>query len=62
VYNILGQVVANLAEGVQEAGFKSVEWDAAGMPSGVYFYRLDAPSVSDPAKRFTQTRKMVLIK
>ena len=62
VYNILGQVVANLAQGVQEAGSKSVEWNAAGLPSGVYFYRLDATSVSDPSKRFTQTRKMVLIK
>jgi photosystem II stability/assembly factor-like uncharacterized protein len=62
LYNILGQVVANLAQGVQDAGAKSVEWNAAGMPSGVYFYRLDATSVSDPSKRFTQTRKMVLIK
>jgi photosystem II stability/assembly factor-like uncharacterized protein len=62
MYNILGQVIASLAEGVQEAGSKSVAWNAACMTSGVYFYRLDATSVSDPSKRFSQTRKMVLIK
>jgi hypothetical protein len=62
VYNILGQIVANLVEGVQVAGSNSVEWNAAGMPSGVYFYRLDATNVSDPSMRFSQTRKMVLIK
>jgi hypothetical protein len=62
VYNLLGQVVADLVGTVQEAGVRYIEWNAAGIPSGIYFCRLDATSVCDPAKHFSQTRKMVLIK
>jgi len=40
VYNLLGQKVATLVEGVQQAGEHKAVWDAKGAPSGVYFYRL----------------------
>ncbi len=55
VYSILGQRVAMLVEGKQTAGYKSVRWDASGMASGIYFYRLQAGE-------FVETRKMVVIK
>jgi len=55
VYNILGQRVAMLADGQQQAGYKSVRWDANSLASGIYFYRLTAGE-------FTKTKKMVLIK
>jgi hypothetical protein len=55
VYDLFGREVATLVDGVQDAGFKSVQWDATGMASGVYFYRLSAG-------RFTQTRKLVLVR
>jgi hypothetical protein len=62
VYDLLGQTVATLVDGVQSAGFKSVEWNAHGASSGVYFYRLEASSVNDPATTFTQVKKMMLIR
>ncbi len=62
IYNILGQVVTTLTDGVQNAGYKSVSWNAAGFASGVYFYRIDASSISNPGKRFTQVKKMLLLK
>lgn len=62
VYNTLGQVVIALTDEVQEAGIKSVDWHASNIASGVYFYRLEAISVSDPNKAFTQVKKMLLIK
>jgi hypothetical protein len=62
VYNTLGQLVALLVDGVQDGGYMTAAWNAANIPSGVYFYRLDATSISDPAKHFSQTRKMVLIR
>ncbi|MDP2207645.1 MAG: cytochrome c peroxidase [Bacteroidota bacterium] len=55
VYNTLGQEIATLVDGVQEAGFKSVLFDASNLPSGMYFARLVADGL-------TQTRKMLLLK
>jgi uncharacterized delta-60 repeat protein len=55
VYNVLGEEVATLAEGWQDAGYKSVEWNAGNIPSGLYFYRLKAGS-------YSETRKLMLLK
>ncbi|MFI5251924.1 MAG: choice-of-anchor D domain-containing protein [Bacteroidota bacterium] len=62
IYNLLGQEVGYFEDGIQDAGYKSQEWNASNVASGLYFYRLDATSVSDPSKHFSQTRKMILIK
>ncbi|MFI5251969.1 MAG: FG-GAP-like repeat-containing protein [Bacteroidota bacterium] len=62
LYNVLGQVVRTLADGPQQAGYQETEWNASNNASGIYFYRLDATSISDPTKHFSQTRKMLLIK
>jgi len=62
IYNLLGQVVAELQNGVETAGYKSVEWNASAFSSGIYFYRLEATSTSDASKTFTSVKKMVLIK
>jgi hypothetical protein len=45
VFDVLGQEVATLVNEVQDAGFKSVEWDARDVASGVYVYRLKAGDV-----------------
>jgi hypothetical protein len=46
VLDILGREVATLVNEVQDAGFKSVEFNASGLASGAYFYRLNAESLS----------------
>jgi hypothetical protein len=55
VHNILGQEVATLIAGEHTAGAFKVTWDASGLPSGVYYYRL-------AAGWYVQTMKMVLMK
>ncbi len=55
VYNILGQRVAMIAEGEKPAGEYSVTWDAARLPSGIYFARLK--SAQD-----ARTIKLLLLK
>lgn len=55
VYNILGQNVLTLLDRELPAGVHSLEFDASGMPSGIYFYRLSHAEGS-------LTRKMVLVK
>jgi aminopeptidase N len=62
IFNMLGQEVATLVDGIRDAGYESVEWDASSMASGVYFYRLEATSTADPSRSFSQVRKMVLMK
>jgi hypothetical protein len=61
IYNVLGQVVADLVDDEQAAGWYQVKWNA-NVASGMYFYRIDAVSVSDPTIRFVQVKKMLLIK
>ncbi|MBI3365852.1 MAG: T9SS type A sorting domain-containing protein [Ignavibacteriae bacterium] len=66
VFNILGQEVAVLVNGVVEAGFREVEWNTTTgngvvLPSGIYLYRIQATSLSSD-KEFTQINKMVLMK
>jgi len=55
VFNVMGQRVAILTNGTQNAGNHSATFDAAKLASGVYVYRLTAGS-------FVETRKMMLVK
>jgi hypothetical protein len=60
IYDMLGREITQLVNTTQEAGFKSVQWDATdsmGRPvsAGVYLYQIQAGE-------FEQTKKMVLLK
>jgi hypothetical protein len=55
VYNVLGQEVATLVNEVQQPGYRSVSFSGTNLPSGLYFYRLNAGT-------FSETKKMVLMK
>ena len=55
VYDVLGRVAATLVEEDQNAGFKTVEFNADKLSSGIYFYRLVAGD-------FTAMKKMILLK
>ena len=61
VFNVLGQSIADLVSGEQAAGYREVKWNAT-VPSGIYFYRIEAVSVENPTLRFTAVRKMLLLK
>jgi hypothetical protein len=55
VYNSLGQEVRTLFTGQLAAGVYTETFDAAGLPSGTYFYRIDAG-------QFSSVKKMMLVK
>jgi hypothetical protein len=61
IYNILGQVVSDLINTEQSAGWNQVVWNA-NVSSGLYFYRLEAASLDNPSKRFVETKKMLLLR
>jgi hypothetical protein len=55
VFDLLGRQVGIRDLGFLRSGDHSIEYDASGLPSGVYFYRLETETNS-------QTRKMILLK
>jgi hypothetical protein len=55
VYDVLGREVATLVDEIQDAGFKSVQWDATDIATGVYFYRIKAG-------KFAGVKKMMLVR
>lgn len=56
IYNILGQRVAVLEDGILQAGNHIASWNSTGMASGVYLIVLESPV------DFRQTRKITLLK
>jgi len=70
VFNALGQMVAQLVNGEVEAGHHETTFDAAGLPSGIYLYRMQARPVSSPIGRdspagadgFIQSRRLLLLR
>jgi phosphatidylserine/phosphatidylglycerophosphate/cardiolipin synthase-like enzyme len=55
VYDLIGREIATLVNGEVSAGSYRVEWNAAQLSSGVYFYQLRAGE-------FVSTKKMILQK
>ena len=55
IFDLLGKKVTTLVTETQEAGYKSIQWNATTVPSGMYLYQIRA-------REFVQTRKMVVLK
>ncbi len=55
VYNLLGEQVAELVNGIKEAGIYTVNFNAENLNSGMYIYKIEANG-------FIQSRKMALVK
>jgi len=55
IYNVLGELVETLAEGIYQAGYHKVTFNASSLPSGAYIYRIEN-------SQYAQTRKMLLLK
>ena len=60
IYDMLGRKITQLVNTTQDAGFKSVQWDATDsmgreVSAGVYLYQIQTGE-------FIQTKKMVLLK
>ena len=55
VFDALGREVSTLVNRVEEPGYKSVHFNASSLPSGVYYYRLQAGT-------YSETKKLVLLR
>ncbi len=56
VYDLQGRVVSTLVNQEHGTGNHQLNWDASALPSGTYFYRLEADGKS------VQTKKAILVK
>jgi hypothetical protein len=55
VFDVLGREILLMVEEDKPAGNYEVEFNATGLPSGIYFYRIQADT-------FAETKKMILLK
>ena len=55
VFDVLGNEVSTLVDGEKPAGSYELVFDAAGLPSGIYFYSLSTGN-------FLSTKKMILLR
>jgi len=65
VFDLLGREIATLVDERLVPGTHTLQWNAAGLSSGVYFYRLSVVSTTrrdGQAEDFVETKKLVLMK
>jgi hypothetical protein len=64
IFNILGQSLCRLADGIHEPGYYAVDWDGNGghAASGVYFVRIQARSADRRETLYITAKKMLLLK
>ena len=55
IYNSIGEKVKELFNGELDAGYHEMNFNASGLASGIYFYRLESD-------KFVQTKKLILLK
>lgn len=55
VYNALGEEITTLINGFENAGLKSINFNASDLPSGIYYYRIQTDNL-------VETKKMILLK
>lgn len=62
VYDMLGREVATLVNEAKSAGEYEVEFDASGLSSGIYFYRIQVTPIGGQAGNYSKTMNMTLLK
>jgi len=55
IYDLLGRKIETIDNGFQSSGYYQITWDAGDLPSGVYFYKVQAGN-------FIEAKKMMLLK
>lgn len=61
IYNLLGELISTLVDKVVDEGYYTELFNASELPSGIYVYNISVTSL-ESERRFTQSRKMILLK
>jgi hypothetical protein len=63
IVDLSGREIETLVHGVQPAGDTQINWEANGLKSGMYFYRLEVGNASEGSgKRISETKKLILLR
>jgi hypothetical protein len=67
IYNILGQEIQTLVDGLEGGGQKEIRWNGVNdsgtkVASGVYFYRLEVKETRESGGLYSSVKKMLLLK
>jgi hypothetical protein len=63
VYDLLGREVRRLVDEVKQAGYHDQRFDASGIASGVYFYRMTAEPITGGGKNsYVSVKKLMVLK
>ncbi|MBT8387991.1 MAG: T9SS type A sorting domain-containing protein [Ignavibacteria bacterium] len=62
IFDILGNEIETLVDEERPVGNYEIEFDGSDLPSGVYFYKLQAVPTGRQADSFVETKKMILMK
>ncbi len=62
VFDVLGSEILILVNEEKNTGTYELTWNAENLPSGIYFYRLQALPTGRQAGSFVETKKMVLLR
>lgn len=60
IFNVIGKEVSSIIKPMQSAGYHTLKFSGKNLPSGIYFYKLITESKNET--KFTQTKKMMLVK
>ncbi len=55
IYDVLGAEIATLTDRLFEAGFHEMQWNASGLPSGTYWFKIQA-------ENFAASKRMTMLK
>ena len=61
LFNILGQQVSEIVNTTKNAGTYEVTFNGNNLSSGVYYYKINAVSLTNN-KEFTNIKKLILLK
>jgi hypothetical protein len=61
VHNLLGETSEIIVNELQESGYYEYQWNASGLASGIYFFRLNAVT-PDGKDSYSSVKKMILMK
>jgi hypothetical protein len=62
IFDLLGRVISEPVDGVEDGGLRFVEWEAPPVASGIYIVRLDATALSERSRAYSETRKILLLR